>query len=150
MGRELLVELTSKRAVHLSTAPLHLTHCLIATGHQPWLWHPGILAKDIAASVVARRFGGQPIHLVVDQDGLNDVTIELPVVEGQCLSVQRIVLAPCQSMVPLCCQPPADFRAIRRVLARIAKRRKGRVAVNVQPLIDAFRRLPACRNGLQC
>jgi hypothetical protein len=41
---------------------------IIATGHQPTLWHPGILAKYMAVSACAERHGLAMANVVVDQD----------------------------------------------------------------------------------
>ncbi len=37
------------------------------TGHQAEFWHPGILAKYVAADAAARAFGASPAWVVVDQ-----------------------------------------------------------------------------------
>lgn len=39
---------------------------VVVVGHQPVPWHPGILAKFMAADAVARRHDAQLVHLVVD------------------------------------------------------------------------------------
>lgn len=39
---------------------------VVVVGHQPVLWHPGILAKFIAGDVLARRHDAQLVHLVID------------------------------------------------------------------------------------
>lgn len=44
-------------------------NCFIfASGHQPELFHPGLLVKDVFASVLADRFGGKALHINVDTD----------------------------------------------------------------------------------
>ncbi len=50
---------------------------LIATGHQPELFHPGVWAKNIAANAIARPWGSAAWNLVVDNDlqGRSSVTI---------------------------------------------------------------------------
>lgn len=50
---------------------------VIATGHQAWLWHPGILAKDLAA--VSLAAGGRAVHWVVDQDVHPALGLDVPV-----------------------------------------------------------------------
>lgn len=55
---------------------------LIMTGHQAAFWHPGILAKYLAADAIARARGGSPAWLVVDQDDPPaDTVVAYPVVE---------------------------------------------------------------------
>ena len=39
---------------------------IIVVGHQPVFFHPGILAKFIAASEVAKTCNAKLVHLVVD------------------------------------------------------------------------------------
>lgn len=52
---------------------------VIMTGHQAQFWHPGILAKYLAADAFARRTDSQVAWLVVDQDINDAATIRLPV-----------------------------------------------------------------------
>ena len=49
-------------------------------GHQPIVWHAGILAKFVAASSVADAHGpsGQWIHFLSDQDVIDPFRIDLP------------------------------------------------------------------------
>lgn len=51
---------------------------IIATGHQPTMWHAGILAKYFAADSAARRTGAQVVWLVADQDTVDPFEIRLP------------------------------------------------------------------------
>lgn len=41
---------------------------IFASGHQPELFHPGLLIKDILVSLLADRFLGKALHLIVDTD----------------------------------------------------------------------------------
>ncbi|MCB1171471.1 MAG: hypothetical protein KDK25_14090 [Leptospiraceae bacterium] len=41
---------------------------LIAAGHQPVLYHPGLLMKDILADALARRYNGVAYNIVLDTD----------------------------------------------------------------------------------
>ena len=81
---------------------------VIATGHQPWLWHPGILAKDIAAAAFARRTGGEAVHLVVDHDPLDTLHLDLPRQQGSALHAHTLTLHTCPPGVPPASLPPAD------------------------------------------
>lgn len=59
---------------------------IIATGHQAGFWHPGILAKFMAADALVESLGrgtrsACALHLVVDQDDNNCVMLELPVID---------------------------------------------------------------------
>src|SRR5215213_3876168 len=57
---------------------------LIITGHQPEFWHPGILAKYLAADAAARVVGGDVLWVVVDQARPSSVWVPYPArVEGR-------------------------------------------------------------------
>jgi hypothetical protein len=53
---------------------------IVMTGHQPELWHPGILAKDLAAVHLRDELGGETIaaHVVVDHDMTLPLTVAYP------------------------------------------------------------------------
>lgn len=52
---------------------------VVMTGHQPILWHPGILSKYITASATADAIDGVCAWLVVDQDAVEPMSIEAPI-----------------------------------------------------------------------
>ncbi len=143
--RQKLTALAAEHARRLDVAAPQGQPGIIMTGHQPWLWHPGILAKDIAAAAAAERFDAQAIHLVVDQDVLDQIDIELPIQRGHALAARRVVLAPCLPMVPIGVQPPADAEAIVQRLEAAAAPRDGRVLADLKPLIEAFGNVPPCQ-----
>lgn len=51
---------------------------IVMAGHQAVLWHPGILAKYLAADALARRVGGSAAWLVVDQDTDDPFAVRYP------------------------------------------------------------------------
>jgi hypothetical protein len=51
---------------------------LLLAGHQPELFHPGVWVKNFALHGLARRVGGVPLNLVVDNDTLKAAAIRLP------------------------------------------------------------------------
>jgi hypothetical protein len=81
---------------------------VIATGHQASLWHPGILAKYIATTHAAKKFNAQPLHIVVDQDQHETMALDIPVVKGNQLAVNRVSLGKVNAHVPTGMQPPID------------------------------------------
>lgn len=111
---------------------------IIATGHQAWLWHPGILAKDIAAAALAKRENALAVHLVVDHDPHDCYALDLPVVEGDRLSSITIRLADCDTEVPPCCQPACDPGALRRAIESLAERDSGNAA-SIASLLEVSR-----------
>lgn len=65
---------------------------IIATGHQPTLWHPGILAKYLAADVFAKHVSGSTLNVVVEHNPVQPTGIDLPIQHGQALQVTRLNL----------------------------------------------------------
>ncbi len=65
---------------------------VVATGHQALLWHPGILAKLLAVKVAAERYGATPLHIVVDHDVHEALTLDQPRVEGERLLADTLRL----------------------------------------------------------
>jgi hypothetical protein len=52
---------------------------VIATGHQPELFHPGVLVKNLAAARLAQQLGGTGFKLTVDSDVSKETGLKLPV-----------------------------------------------------------------------
>ncbi|MBW3541486.1 MAG: hypothetical protein KY476_14560 [Planctomycetes bacterium] len=52
--------------------------CLIVTGHQPSLFHPGVWAKNAAVAVLSQRCGGPSLNLVIDNDLCTESRIRVP------------------------------------------------------------------------
>lgn len=138
--RAQLVERINRRARRLGTATLHPpADRLIATGHQAQLWHPGILAKDIATDLAAERLGTQRLHLTVDQDTNDAWRLDVPYRDGDELKVRSVLLAEQIQGVPTGFQPPADPRQLRE---RLASLNSPLTAVLSQALDD----LPECES----
>lgn len=68
------------------------TKPIIATGHQPTLWHPGILAKYLTADAFAKRVGGSTLNVVVDHNPVEPIGIDLPISRDQALQAVRLAL----------------------------------------------------------
>lgn len=56
---------------------------IVMTGHQATFWHPGILAKYLAADACARRAGAHIAWIIVDQDRARRVPIRYPALDKQ-------------------------------------------------------------------
>lgn len=69
---------------------------IISTGHQAGFWHPGILAKYIAADALAEAIGRErvsAVHLVVDQDQNDCRWVDVPLRrDGDRLTVESVRL----------------------------------------------------------
>lgn len=73
---------------------------LIATGHQPELFHPGVLAKNFAIAALAKQLNATSLNLNVDSDITKSTSLTLPVVDD---SVKA------QAMHFSTAQPPLPF-----------------------------------------
>ena len=51
---------------------------LLAAGHQPELFHPGVWVKNFALAGMARRHGAAAVNLVVDNDTLKSAALRVP------------------------------------------------------------------------
>ncbi|MSR18031.1 MAG: hypothetical protein EXS00_02500 [Phycisphaerales bacterium] len=51
---------------------------VIAWGHQPVVWHPGILAKGLACEKLARELHGSVLHLIADHDAIDCGACDFP------------------------------------------------------------------------
>jgi hypothetical protein len=54
---------------------------LVMAGHQPELFHPGVLIKNFALNGLARSYGATPLNLVVDNDTAKTTALRLPALE---------------------------------------------------------------------
>ncbi len=105
----------------------------VVTGHQAQLFHPGILAKYLAA---VHAYGGRLplVNVVVDQDAYDPLRLDLPRQEGDRLAVDTRHLAPVVPQVPIGCQPAADVKHVRQALESI----NPQAMPMRQALLDAF------------
>lgn len=85
---------------------------LVMSGHQAVLWHPGILAKYIAADACARAAGAAATWVVVDQDTPPPHEIAWPM-RASATSTRVVVgtqrfeyASPCNAEAPACARPP--------------------------------------------
>ena len=51
---------------------------IVASGHQPVIYHPGLFAKEVLAVALARRYDGSAYNIVLDTDEI-DLAISYPV-----------------------------------------------------------------------
>ena len=114
----------------------------IATGHQAQFWHPGILAKDVAMRIACDQLGAAPLHLVVDHDTHEALTLALPQVTDDRLAIRTLRLADHHLEVPTGYHPPVDVEAVMRKLRDANDAR-------LEPFVDAWSSLPDCRTLAQ-
>jgi hypothetical protein len=63
----------------VATGGLSADSPLLIAGHQPELSHPGVWVKHFALNGLARKLGGTPLNLVVDNDTLKSTSLRFPV-----------------------------------------------------------------------
>ena len=112
LDRQVLVQLVEENAQHLDTGSLHAQGPIIATGHQAWFWHPGILAKDIAMAESARYHGGHMLHLVVDHDVHSAMQLPIPILHDHVMVRKVVELAQVNADIPLASQMPVDIKQV--------------------------------------
>ena len=140
--RSALASLVAGHAQRLRTAELPDRPAIFATGHQAWLWHCGILAKDLAMAAACRHHHAAPLHLVVDQDAHDALTLSLPHIHEQRLTAERLRLAPTHPDIPTGFQPPVDPAALAHALDAAPH-------PALAPLRDAVAHLPPTRTLAQ-
>lgn len=88
---------------------------IIMTGHQPGFWHPGILAKYIAADRLAKVVGGAAAAVIVDHDAKRPTTIDVPMQlqDGRWGETEFDVLAEPTAPGPFQVQRTAALAALR-------------------------------------
>lgn len=140
--RAFLKELLNQNSLLLGGPRIAEVTSIVATGHQAWLWHPGILAKDMATSLTADRMGATPFHLVVDQDVHEALALEAPIYDGDTLRSQRVNLAPENVTLPSGSQPAVELAAIQSSLDALLEKSP---AADIGPLRKTIRTLPPAR-----
>lgn len=110
---------------------------IIATGHQAGLWHPGILAKCIAAVEYAKAVGGHPLFVLVDHDDNDALRLELPTVEDGRLGTHVVQLGESLPDVALVSQPKIDWKHAANVLRETRGHLGARLLCDIEPIISA-------------
>ncbi len=92
----ILVNFQEIQAIHASfrrelNAKYHPNAPVIATGHQPIFYYPGILFKDYLAGKLAKETGGTALNFVVDSDE-GSIEIPIPYLKGQDLAKTQVAL----------------------------------------------------------
>ena len=86
---------------------------VIAAGHQPVLWHPGILAKYIAGQEAARRRDATMLNVFVTHDLVNPFAIDVPLRMRDGMLASRSVNLAATAVrddVPIVAQPAVGLR----------------------------------------
>lgn len=86
LAREEALDAASEFSARLGVAVRPAGHAdglVIATGHQPELYHPGVWVKDFLLQRLADETGATPVDLVVDSDGFESVSLVSPCLTPQ-------------------------------------------------------------------
>ncbi|HKQ47501.1 MAG TPA: hypothetical protein VJZ71_05495 [Phycisphaerae bacterium] len=67
---------------------------VIFTGHQPAFYHPGVWAKNVVSTALARRLGGEAVFLAVDSDAPDRLELEWPVQDSGHYEIARAAVLP--------------------------------------------------------
>lgn len=71
---------------------LDTDRAIVMSGHQPIVFHNGILAKLIALDEASKRFDAQAVWIVPDMDAINPGQIRVPIGKGETLRAELIEL----------------------------------------------------------
>lgn len=126
---------------------------VVVTGHQAWLWHPGILTKYLlAASYAKKNSGGHSEgegpsggwrHLVVDHAVYHPWALDLPFQNGDRLFVKRFYASAPRVGVSASAYAPVDGGRVADRLLAWVKGVGGRALFDAHALCEAWRRVPA-------
>ena len=75
------------------TLGIPINKTVIAVGHQPNIFHPGVASKFFAASALARSIDGVVVHLVVDHHSGDVGCVEVPEIHNGIIQIQKTRLA---------------------------------------------------------
>ena len=143
--RSSIIDVANRHAARFGTGRISSANPIIATGHQAWLWHPGILAKYVALHQSSSRFNATELAIVVDHDSYDALALELPINQQGRLVVQRVELAPQSPNWPLASSPPVDTDVLRRSLIGAREKYGATLVVDLEPILAAATDLPDCR-----
>jgi len=95
---------------------------VVLSGHQPGLWHMGILAKRFALEACAARAESAPAWVIVDHDADDAGALRVPTPSPDApggIEARTLRLASADASRPLGLRPPtADLSSIREAVAR--------------------------------
>ena len=77
----------------IDLASIDPTAPIVATGHQPELFHPGVWVKNFAVASLADRAGGLGLNLIVDNDIPKGAAIRVPGRDGPNGSLKSRIVA---------------------------------------------------------
>ena len=94
---------------------------VIATGHQPELIHPGVWAKHIVASRLARALDGVALNLIVDNDAPRAAAFTVPGCDEQTVRTELVPLPGLRPGFAYERRPPLSPRGIADLRSNVAR-----------------------------
>ncbi|MFG0306259.1 MAG: hypothetical protein ACF8Q5_08610 [Phycisphaerales bacterium JB040] len=97
---------------------------VVATGHQPILFHPGVLAKYLAAEAAGEALDCAVVHVVADQDTPDVTTLRRPVrTDTGTLEVKhpRLTEAPAFTALAVASQGPIQAQTLEPPFDRVSE-----------------------------
>ena len=92
---------------------------LIVTGHQPQLYHCGVLIKYLLAGYLARARHTIALNLIVDSDLPKNLAFNVPVQTQAGSGMWQVVPDGIASRIPMECQPPVTLDRIDSVIREL-------------------------------
>lgn len=108
---------------------------IVATGHQPELFHPGVWVKNFAVARLAANVGGLALNLIVDNDIPKGAFIRVPVRSAGRLKGRLVAFDDWSGEAPFEDQPIGDESLFASFPERVRNALDGQVR---HPLIDRF------------
>jgi hypothetical protein len=108
---------------------------IIATGHQPELFHPGVWVKNFAVAAIASEARGIALNMIVDNDIPKGAFIRVPSRTPGGLRTQIVAFDDWTGEAPFEDQPIRDERFFAGFPGRVHDVLDGQVA---RPLVDRF------------
>ncbi len=111
---------------------------LLVTGHQPFLFHPGIWLKHLLVDRVARDHGLVALSLPVDSDVAEDIGADVPRLDGTSLHFTRETLIRVDPDVPYESTPAPPERDWRAFMDRLQAHLETLPLPDAQAALQAF------------
>ncbi|MDX2037093.1 MAG: hypothetical protein SFX72_10610 [Isosphaeraceae bacterium] len=108
---------------------------IVATGHQPELFHPGVWVKNFALAAIARRSGATALNLIVDNDLPKGPILRVPTMRAEGLGREVVAFDSWTADLPYEAQAIADRERFADFRERVLAALGGLIP---DPLIDRF------------
>lgn len=115
-------DLTKSELNHLFDDALDASKPIVASGHQPELFHPGVWLKNWLLHEIARRFNAQPVNFVIDNDLADSVSLKSPAFKDGKIEFESVTFDRPTAALPWEERPIADFQFFASFGERLTQR----------------------------